>query len=534
MARKMKDILRCIEMQKNYDENNLESIYQYALRIEGKTLLQILREASLSEEEIEWVRSKENDKGLPGKIIEASYFGYELNSRQEADFEKVGVELKSTPADMDKTTKRYKAGETISITQINFNGPIENDFYTSHVYNKLRMLLIIFYYRDKTLSSKLLYNVFYASLFRPSDKDIAIIESDFHAINSKICSGEAYKLSRTDGTYLSTAPKSTKKVYITPYYGGEKIVKRSYTLRKEYVNIILNTYYTKMQLIQEERFLSEFELRDLKYMTFAEKIQERFAPYLYNSISEIAETLNLYYEQTGVDFKKLDVSNTNKSTIPVLTARMLGLKNLKCEEFTKSGIVVKTIYFNEHGINRQNFRLGDVDFMEIYNTPEPHVEVEIDEETGEEYEVLRSGWTDSELYEQLDSLKYLFVVFQEDSNGDIIFKGSRIWAMSDEDIVLAAKDWMDIKRILKKGVQLTVGEDGRTYNDFPGVAEARRIHLRPHGNKAYYVGYRGEEWGNGRISDTKKLPDGRRMTKQSYWLKNSFVREIVKDMVDIR
>lgn len=535
MARKMKDVLRCAEKQKQYDETDINSIYQYALGIEDKTLLQILQEANLTEEDIKWVRSKETDKGLPGKIIEASYFGYELNSRQEADFDKVGAELKSTPADVDKSTLRYKSGETISVTQIDFNHPVEDDFYKSHLYDKLKMLLVIFYHRNKELPSKLLYNVFYATLFKPSIEDIAIIESDFHEINRKIRTGNAHLLSRSDGTYLSTAPKSTKTVLIEPYYGGEKIVKRSFTLRKEYVNVILASYYTRMKDAKEEKFLSEEELFDLKRMTFSEKIQERFKPFLYESITQIAETLNLFYEQTGADFTKLDVNTISKSTISVLTARMLGLKKLKCEEFTKAGIVIKTIYFNVHGTNKEKFRLDDVDFLEIYNSPDPHEEIEVDEETGEEYKVIRTGWTDSELYAQLDSLKYLFVVFQEDSDGEIIFKGSKLWAMSDEDINLAFKDWLDIKKVLRDGVQLTRvawGDGERTENNFPGVADARRVHLRPHGEKSFYVEANGETWGNGRISDTEELPGGRRMTRQSYWLNNTFVREIVKELVD--
>ena len=270
-------------------------------------------------------------------------------------------------------------------------------------------------------------------------------------------------------------------------------------------------------------------------MTFAEKIQERFKPYLYNSITQIAETLNLFYKQTNADFTKLDVSMISKATIPVLTARMLGLKKLKCEEFTKAGIVVKTIFFNVHGINKEEFRLDDVDFLEIYNSPDPYVEIEVDEETGEEYEVFRTGWTDSELYAQLDGLKYLFVVFQEDPDGEIIFKGSKLWAMSNKDIDLAFEDWMDIRKVLKDGVQLTRvkwGDGERTENNFPGVADARRIHLRPHGKKAFYVEANGKTWGNGQLSDTEELPGGRRMTRQSYWLNNTFVREIVKDLLD--
>lgn len=43
----------------------------------------------------------------------------------------------------------------------------------------------------------------------------------------------------------------------------------------------------------------------------------------------------------------------------------------------------------------------------------------------------------------------------------------------------------------------------------------------------------GTSWGNGCIGDTEPLPDGRRMTRQSYWLNNSFVREIVRDLITV-
>lgn len=531
VERRMKDVLRCPEKQNNYDATDIDSIFRYALGIEGKTLLDILQEAGLTEEEIAWVRSKESDKGLPGKIVEASYFGYELNSRQEADFETVGAELKTTAADYDNATSRYKSGETVSVTQIDFRGPVETDFYASHLYDKLRMLIVIFYHRDKTLASKLLYEVFFASLFRPSEEDLAIIKSDYREIIQKISAGQAHTLSRSDGTYLSTAPKARRSTnLITPYYGGERIVKRSYTLRKEYVNVILNGYYSRPE--PEERLITD--IRELERMSFAQIIQSRFEQYIGLDIWDIVGILNLHAEQTRdtLGLPDIPVGVMNKATLPIIAARMLGLRSLKSEEFTKAGIVVKTVFFNRHGTNKEKFRLGDVDFLEIYNAPAPHIESEIDDD-GNEEEVIRTGWEDSDLFAQLDSIKYLFVVFQEDVDGDIIFKGSKMWAMSDEDIDEARRDWMDIKAVLTHGVQLTIGEDGRTYNNFPGVADARRVHLRPHGAKSFYVNADGSSWGNGRISDTELLPDGRRMTRQSYWLNNSFIREIVCDLIDI-
>ena len=106
--------------------------------------------------------------------------------------------------------------------------------------------------------------------------------------------------------------------------------------------------------------------------------------------------------------------------------------------------------------------------------------------------------------------------------------------MSEEDIELAHQDWLDIKKIIKDGVVFNIvkyGDGTRTENNFPGVADARRIHLRPHGNKSFYVDKDGHSWGNGKLSDTEELPDGRRMVRQSYWLSSKFVRKIVEDLI---
>ena len=43
----MKNVLLCSEHKKLYNENDINSIFNYALKIEGKTLLEILQDAML-------------------------------------------------------------------------------------------------------------------------------------------------------------------------------------------------------------------------------------------------------------------------------------------------------------------------------------------------------------------------------------------------------------------------------------------------------------------------------------------------------
>lgn len=440
----------------------------------------------------------------------------------------MGVELKSTPADMDRKSGRYQSGETISITQIDFRNSVEKDFVKSHLYEKLRRLIVIFYYRDKNLQSRLDYKVFYASLFKPTEEDLEIIKGDYQQIINKIENGLADKLSRADGTYLSTAPKGkNKKNLIIPFYGGTPIVKRCFTFRKEYVNVILSGYYKRTP--KEERIISD--VNELKGRTFADVLISRFSDYIGSDIWDIVGKLNAHAEQTYASpgFKQIPVGRKTKSTLPTIAARLLGLKKLRAEELIKAGIVVKTVEFNKNGTNTQNFRLDDADFDEIRNCEES-IEIETDDE-GNEVTVPVSSWENSELYSILDGLRYLFVVFQKDGKGNTCLKGVKLWAMSDEDIEIAHKDWDDIRKVLMAGVELSVGKDGRTYNNFPGVAASRMIHLRPHGDKAYYVDKNGKAWGNGKLSDSERLPDGRRMTRQSYWLKNTYIKEVVKEFV---
>lgn len=523
---KMNDILYCQSKCSLYDENSIESIFRYAQKIENKTLIQILKEANLSNEQIEWVQSKEVDRGLPGKIIEGAYFGYELNSRQEADFNKVGLELKTTPADYSKKEKKFISGETLSITQIDFSHKVIDNFFDSHLWHKLQFLLIIFYWRDKQLKSKLYYQVLFASLFKPSEEDLIIIQNDYSIINQKIKSGQADKLSRSDGLYLSTAPKATgNSKYVQSIYGGKELIRRCYTLRKPYIQVILDGYNFRNS--KEERIVKNIE--ELKHNSFEFILQERFSKYINKNIYDIAKELD--YEIKFVKNKD-NKESLSKAVMPSLTAKMLGVTKLNSEEFLKAGIVVKTITFDLKGNNKEQFRLNDANFFEINDCPDTYKGFSIDEK-GDEIEVEYSGWEESVLYNSLENLRYLFIVFKETVNG-IVFKGSRLWSMSDDDIELAHKDWLDIKKVIREGVIFTRVQKGSveiTENNFPGMKEARRIHLRPHSKKSFYVDNNGNSWGNGSVSDTVQLPDGQRMVKQSYWLKNSFVQQFVSDLL---
>ena len=71
--------------------------------------------------------TSENSKGQLGNIIEKFYFGYEPNSNQNADLDKIGVEIKQTPIDIKKDGT-LTAGERLVITMISYTDPVEEVF----------------------------------------------------------------------------------------------------------------------------------------------------------------------------------------------------------------------------------------------------------------------------------------------------------------------------------------------------------------------------------------------------------------------
>ena len=136
----------------DYDDSSLASILSYATQMVNKTFDEILIEYcnndSKSYDEFHSPSKTQAEtrnldyqnlsksflggrKGGLGNLIEQCFFGYEPNSIQDADFNKVGLELKVSP--YKKTNRGFSAKERLVITMINFSKPVEEDFYQSKI-----------------------------------------------------------------------------------------------------------------------------------------------------------------------------------------------------------------------------------------------------------------------------------------------------------------------------------------------------------------------------------------------------------------
>ena len=228
----------------DYDDADINSIYSYAKKLEGMTFHEILDEYEKSpiksyskqtytennnfenmivkEEKVEYSAKpllNKKAKGQLGNLIEKYYFGYNPNGNQEADFNQIGLELKQTPIDITKKGE-YRAGERLSITNISYNEPVEENFYNSHVWEKIKDILLIHYLRDKSID-RLDYEIKFVNLFTPPEEDLKIIINDYNMINEKIKQGKAHELSEGDTMYLGACTKgATAKKSMRPQYYG--------------------------------------------------------------------------------------------------------------------------------------------------------------------------------------------------------------------------------------------------------------------------------------------------------------------------
>ena len=116
-----------------YDPASPDSIEEYAKKLENNTFIEVIKARGIEEQTAVQAYANKLRKGGLGNLLEEVYFGYKANSNQEADFPEAGVELKTTPYEVTKKGE-LRAGERLVLTMINYDGPVEIDFYKSHTW----------------------------------------------------------------------------------------------------------------------------------------------------------------------------------------------------------------------------------------------------------------------------------------------------------------------------------------------------------------------------------------------------------------
>lgn len=412
-------------------------------------------------------------KGAIGNVIEESWFGYSPNSESEPDFPEAGVELKVTPYVRGKNGIRAK--ERLVCNMINYMEEYCKTLLTSSFWHKCNTMLLMSYehLHDRPKGD---FTIDEAVLFSFPDEDMPIIERDFAIIMEKIRTGRAHEISEGDTMYLAACTKGAdgKSVRSQPF-SDVPAKTRAYSLKSSYMTMILNKYIfgttLSTKIIKDPAVLHEASFED----------------YVIGMVKK-------YYGMTQTELKTLfGIDSTAKSINDRLLAKMLNITGhiANTEEFQKAGIVPKTIRVRRNGSIKESMSFPTFDFIKLSQ---------------------ESCWEESEFYDYLAPTKFMFVIFQEREDGEYVFDRIMFWNMPPDDLDEVGKVWERTVQTIRQGVELVPTPNG-VRNNLPKQVESRVAHVRPHAKDA---------------SDTLPLPDGRMMTKQCFWLNNTYIRQQIE------
>ncbi|MFS3927186.1 Sau3AI family type II restriction endonuclease [Priestia flexa] len=431
--------------------------------------------------------SNKNSKGSFGQVIEESLFGYKINSDARPDFEHLNLELKVTPFKKNKN-KTFSAKERLVLNIINYMEEVKYTFETSSFWKKNQNLLLMFYEWIPGIEREDL-KVFKSILFTFPEADLEIIKQDWHTIVNKVKAGKAHELSEGDTNYLGACSKGANKNSLREQPNSSlRAMQRAFSLKQSYMTALVRKYLHNDQLV------SFTSANELKKKSLEEILADRFAPYKGLTPKEIAARLNV------------NCNPRAKSFIPQVISALLGIKGTKLdgvEEFSKANIQFKTVRLKPTGVPKESMSFKNIDFN-AWAT---------------------ESWEESELRQTFYDTKFLFVVFQyketekDNPNREAYFKGIKLWNMPVNTIETKMKQlWQEVNTILQNGVVIQekpYGKSSRIHNNFPKKDFNGVSHIRPKAQN-----------GNDKVT----LPDGQKITKQCYWLNDTYIASLLKDL----
>lgn len=413
-------------------------------------------------------------KGAVGTMLEESWFGYSPNSESEPDFPEAGVELKATPYLIGK--RGIRAKERLVCNIINYMGEYQRTFRTSSFWHKCETMLIMSYKYTKGIPKRY-FSVDKAILFSFPEEDLVIIEQDWKKIIDKVRAGKAHQLTEGDTLYLAACTKGANSSSVRQQPFSEIPAKqRAYSLKASYMSRILKTYVFGNE--KDEHIIKDWHQLETK--SFEECITDR---------------LSKYYGKTQSALKaEFHIDSNAKNINELILSKMLGIKGkiAHTEEFQNAGIIPKTIRIQKNGHIKESMSFPTFQFTEI----------------------IKENWDGSEFRNYIEPVKFLFVIFRENTNGEYVFEKAAFWNMPSDDLEEVRRVWERTVQIIKDGVQINF--DGKVYrNNLPKQSESNVAHVRPHARD---------------MNDTYPLPDGRSMPKQCFWLNRQYIESVIKNL----
>lgn len=503
----------------DYDNTSIDSILKYTREnLIGRSLHDILEEFQNSEYKTYEDKKKgtpstttrkeisELSKGRYGNIIEECFYGFKPNNSPEPDIPEACLEIKTTPYKINKD-KTISAKERLVLSMINYNKENLDDFYETHLWKKCRQTLILFYKPEKNQS--ILHNTIDRfHLYTWPDEDMPVIIEDYEKITQKIKEGRAHEISESECTYLSACRKGAgKEKDFTSQPNSEMEARsRAWSLKPSYMTTLLRTIVFNENNQQTTSLTTGDTTK-----SFTKIIEERVLAY--QGLTE-AELCKMF----GKKFIPGGRNGTKVRNIIINKIIKLPPDNNDFIEFQKANIdKIRTIRIKKNGAVKESLSFKNYNFKDYSQ--------EKDDE-----------WETSHMYTEVFSKKFIFVIFKENSYGEFYLSHIKFWGFPDSLETEFQRVWRETRSIINHGVKLTVNQSNEgnvtVSTNFPQSSVNNFIFTKIHADGSYYEIKPGQFVGNGKLADTDELPDGRRITKHSFWLSTKFIREIMADKWD--
>lgn len=460
----------------SYDRKDKLSVLKYASKLSGHTLREFT-------ERFDSLQTSVSTKGKYGTLLEELFFGYDPNNKAEADFNEIGVELKSTKL-VNKKTLGWDPGERLILNVINYQN-VKKDSFSDVFERKNSELLVIFYrYTKGNLLDRFIDKVVFWTF---SPQELAVMREDWQLAENTILDGRAHLLTEGGTRIITWAPKGAghgKDMRPQPN-SSEKARQRAIALKNSYVCKMYRQSLDLKDAMARGVPCRLWDVPDVqnifdrpwdRNMTFEEAIVDRLSRYVglrCDEIEELTERLN----------------RSEKGYHAHLANRMLGVRTRRVAELEDYDIQSKIICLKRNTKATESMSFPAFDYRRI---------------------CFNMGRI--ELMEMLKK-RYLFIVFQmtdgaDSDNVSSIFRGAFFWSVPPE-----------VKREARFVYEDTVQQiRNNIYDDFQALSNTYYVHVRPHATNN---------------DDVSMCFDGIARPKKSFWLNADYISTIVNENLEI-
>jgi DNA mismatch repair protein MutH len=417
-------------------------------------------------------------KGFLGDLIEKYFFEINPGNISEPDFTIAGVELKTTPL-KGSSKNKFVSKERLVFSMINYDTVVGETWELSSFLKKNKTLLLMFYLWIEN-QSILDYEFKFVHLLKLlediSSEDVYQIQKDWEYIVAKIKRGEAHLLSEGDTYYLGACTKAANSRVVRDQPMSRAPAKpRAFSFKQQYINYLIQT-----KLLGEKSNTDSIFKKQRRLETIEDVVKEKFSSFVNKTDKEILASLNSNLGKKSKSYKRLIVN------------QILGVKSNNIEELEKANITLKVITLESTGNLKESISFPAFDYKDLVT----QVWYDGDDETMADF------------YLQLETKKFLFVIFQKQKDSkNIVLKKTMFWNFPMKDIGEVERVWQKTIDCINEG----------QYVDLPKMSQSPIAHVRPHGKDS---------------KDTIETPQKTQEMKRCFWLNAKYIQLAIENNKD--